>query len=257
MIALLLPLASYFFVKLYSEAHVVFPGRYIYDSVIVKTVEGKRVTDTVWHRMPDYYFTNQLGQQVSWKDFDDKIVVVNFFFTRCPTICPNLTINMRRLQESVKNPQKVGDRSPDFIQFLSFSVDPERDSVPALKKWADRFQVNPANWWLLTGDKKTIYDMSLEHMKLGLQDGEGIDLNFIHTERFVLLDRNRNIRGYYHGLDSVSLGKLSEDIIFLALEKDKNTKSIFAGKLGLIAVVFLMAILGLLLLFYFLKKKTD
>jgi protein SCO1/2 len=84
-----------------------------------------------------------------------KIIVANFFFTHCTTICPGMTMNIKKMQESIKKSEKVGDRTADFVQFLSFSVDPDRDSVVALKKWADRFQVNPDNWWLLTGDKKT------------------------------------------------------------------------------------------------------
>jgi protein SCO1/2 len=136
-------------------------------------------------------------------------------------------------------------------------VDPERDSVKALKKWADRFQINPSNWWLLTGSKKDIYDLSLNHMKLGLVDGEGIDSNFLHTDYFVLIDKNRQIRGYYHGLDTADLVRLSNDIIFLNLEKDPNRKSFFAGKLEIMAVAMLTAILGAFLLIYFLKKPAG
>ncbi len=256
LIALVLPLGSYFFMKYYSDANIKVPGHYIFDSVITKISDGKQMSDTIWHKIPDHSFTNQLGKEVSWKDIEGKIAVVNFFFTHCPTICPTLTSNMRRLQESIKNAMKVGDKEPGFLQFISFSIDPERDSVAELKKWADRFQVNPSNWWLLTGDKKTIYDMSLEHMKLGIQDGENVDSNFIHTDRFVLIDRERNIRGYYRGLDTVSLGKLSEDIIFLSLEKGKASKSIFEGKLELIAIVFVFSFLALLLFLHFIKKKN-
>lgn len=257
LVALVLPLGSYFFMKYYSDAHIKVPPHYIADSVVTKMVNGKEISETFWHKMPDYSFTNQLGNEVSWKDMEGKVVVVNFFFTHCPTICPSLTMNMRRLQESIKNSMKVGDKEPNFLQFISFSIDPERDSVEALKKWADRFQVNPSNWWLLTGDKKKIYDMSLEHMKIGIQDGENVDSNFIHTDRFVLIDKERNIRGYYHGLDTVSLAKLSEDIIFLSLEKDKNSKSIFEGKLEMIAIVFIFSFLALMTFLYFIKKKNQ
>jgi protein SCO1/2 len=237
-----------------SNKNIHPPRHFIYDTVITKKEKGKMVNDTIWHKIPDFNLTNQLGQQVSWDDMEGKVVVADFFFTSCPTICPRLTTNMKRLQESIHNSERVGNREAGFVQFLSFSVDPERDSVAALKKWADRFQINPNNWWLLTGDKKEIYDLSLNHMKLGLVDGEGIDSNFLHTDYFVLIDRNRNIRGYYHGLDTAEVLKLSSDIIFLNLEKDPKRRSFFEGKLEIMAIAMLLAILGAFLLIYFLRK---
>jgi len=262
-LALIVPLLCYFVVKLFSERAAHMPPRYYPDAVIADTVKGKLRTDTQWHRIPDFTFTNQLGKQVSLsqltytkdKDTLNKIVVIDFFFTHCPTICPTLTSNMKKLQQSITNAQRVGSTQPDFIHFISFSVDPDRDSVSQLKKWADRFQVNPEMWWLLTGDKKKIYDLSINEMKLAAVDGEGIDTAFIHTDKFVLIDRDRIIRGYYSGLDSADLGRLSEDIVLLSLEKDKNRRSFLEGKLELIAVVFLLALVGLGVFLYFLRRK--
>ena len=114
-----------------------------------------------------------------------------------------------------------------FVQFLSFSVDPERDSVTALKKYADKYGVDHDSWWFLTGSKKEIYDFALHEVKLGLQDGGTIDSNFIHTGHFVLLDKDRVVRGYYDGLDSAELSKLAEDLTLLMLEKDKKKKRKF------------------------------
>ena len=254
LVALFLPLAGYFIFKKLTDNAVHMPRHYIYDSVSVKTVDGKQITDTLWKRLPEFNLTNQLGKQVGWKDIGEKIIVADFFFTACPTICPRMTLNMKSLQDGIGNAQRVGSKQAEFIHFLSFSVDPERDSVQALKKWADRFQINPANWWLLTGPKKEIYDLSIEHMKLGLVDGKGIDTGFFHTDYMVLIDRNRNIRGYYHGLDSASVAQLSRDIIMVSLEKDPKRKKFFEGKLELLAIVFLLAIIGIGLLFFFLKK---
>ena len=260
MLAALLPLVGYFIVKHYSETAVVMPRHYLVDSVVIKTKDGKLYSDTVWQKVPDFTLTNQLGQKVSLRDMitadsTGKIIVADFFFTHCPTICPTLTSNMKRLEQSITNSQRVGNKSPDFIRFLSFSIDPERDSVERLKHWADRFQVNPDLWWLLTGDKKTIYDLSIEHLKMAAVDGEGIDSSFIHTDIFVLIDRNRNVRGYYRGLDTLSLARLSQDIILLTLEKDRNKKSFFAGKLQLMVVVILIILIGVGLFLYFFRKK--
>lgn len=252
-IAILLPLISYFIVKTYSRDALTLPRHYIYDSVINKTVDGKSLSDTVWHKIPDFNLINQLGDTVNWKKMEGKTVVADFFFTHCPTICPKLTENMKRLQQEITNANKVGDQRPEFLQLLSFSVDPERDSVEALKKWADRFQINPENWWLLTGDRKTIYDLSIQDMKLGLVD-KNIDTGFSHTDFMVLIDKNRNIRGYYHGLDTIAVKQLAHDIIFLTLEKDPNRKSFFSGQLGFIGMIFLLTIGGIILLLFLLKR---
>jgi protein SCO1/2 len=254
-IALVLPLICYFIIKDISYDAVTLPRHYIYDSITTRTEKGKLITDTAWHKLPGFKLKNQLGEEVGWEDMQGKTVIADFFFTHCPTICPQLTLNMKRLQDDIKNANKFGDREPNFLQFLSFSVDPERDSVPQLKKWADRFQINPNNWWLLTGEKKTIYDLSIDHMKLGLVDGKGIDTGFFHTDYMVLIDKHRNIRGYYHGLDTNALKQLARDVIYLSLEKDPTRKSFFAGKLELIAIIFVVAMLGLVLFFYLLKKR--
>ena len=92
-------------------------------------------------------------------------------------------------------------------------------------------------------------------MKIPVEDGMGVDTDFIHTDHFVLIDSSRNVRGYYHGLDSASLAKLSSDLVLLTMEKGKKEKSFFAGKLQLIAVVFLLTIFGVGLLVFFLKKN--
>jgi len=166
----------------------------------------------------------------------------------------------------VKKAVDVDGRKTELVQFLSFSIDPDRDSVPALKKWADRFQIDPSNWWLLTGDRQTIYDLSLRHMNLAVQDPK-IDSAFPHTDIFVLIDKNGVIRVrrdkdgnpiLYHGVDSTSMANLSEDIVLLSLEKDRNKKSFLAAQLTTIAVAMLitLAIVGLFL-FLFRKKFSQ
>jgi protein SCO1/2 len=257
MLAVLLPVVCYLVVKTYSESAIAMPRHYLPDTVINKIKKGKEVSDTVWHTLPDFSMTTQEGQTVGWKDLKGKIVVADFFFTHCPTICPGMTRNMKRLQESINNSQRVGDKTPDFIHFLSFSIDPERDSVPQIKHWADRFQVNPDQWWLLTGDKKAIYDMAINQMKLMQVDGYGIDSNFVHTDFFVLIDSNRHVRGYYHGLDTMAIRRLSSDIIFLSMEKDRSKKVFLEGKLQIVAVAFLAAIIGVFVLLFILRKNRN
>ena len=276
MLAILLPLTAYFIIKQLSKEAIHIPQPIYEDTTISKVVNGKITNETIWHKIPDFTLTNQDGKQVSLHDmvrFDPetgdtvpKIIVANFFFTHCATICPGMTMNIKKLQESIKKSEKVGDRTADFVQFLSFSVDPDRDSVIALKKWADRFQINPDNWWLLTGDKKTIYDLSLKHMNLSVQDPQGVDTGFFHTDIIVLIDRDRVIRmprdeygnpRAYRATEEKDLIKLSEDIILLMLEKDKKRKSFFEGKLELIGVVFLLALVGLGIFLIVLRKTRN
>ena len=273
LIALIIPVAAYFVMR--AVPTVSPPHRVFFDSVVTKVSNGKKTVDTIWSKVPDFSYTNQMGQQVSWEDIkyqkndstiQGKIVVVDFFFTTCPTICPAMTRNMKLLRDGIKRNNKVGDREADFVQFLSVSVDPERDSVPELKKWADRFGINPQNWWLLTGNKREIYDWAYNGLKLAIADSAHVDTSFMHPMLFMLLDKDRVIRArrdkdgnvkMYHGLDSSDIAKLAEDIVLLSLEKDKNKKFFLSGKLELIAVVFVFAALGLILMFTFLKKEKK
>lgn len=225
LIAFIIPLVSYFIVKALSEQAVVMPRRLLMDSVVTKTVDGKTTIDTVWHKTENIRLVNQLGDTVNLYDIQNRVIVLDFFFTHCPFICPKMTKNMKRLQWSFSHyneGKKVLDSS--IVHFLSFSIDPERDSVPALKKYADKFSINHDNWWMLTGNKKTIYDFALNELKLGLADGEGVDTSFIHSQKFVLLDKDYMVRGYYNGLDTASLAALAHDIGLVMLEKDRKKK---------------------------------
>ncbi len=225
MVALLVPVICYWLVKWRSEADIVMPRRYYMDSVIEKSTDGKSSSDTVWHKTANITLVNQLGDTVSLYDIQGKVIVADFIFTRCPNICPALTRNMARLQQSFSHyneGRKVIDSS--IVRFVSFTIDPERDSVKALKDYADKFGVDHDNWWMLTGPKKTIYDFALNELKMAVVDGEGVDTSFIHTQKFVLLDREYVVRGYYDGLDTTSLSRLASDVGLLMLEKDRKKK---------------------------------
>jgi protein SCO1/2 len=253
-LVLVVPLGAYWAVNIVSKDAVVMPKHFYPDSVVTKTVKGKIVNDTAWHTLANISLTNQLGKQVSLRDsaLQGKIIVADFFFTHCPSICPGLTRNMRKMQQSLSKHDIKIRIDTSIVHFLSFSVDPGRDSVPALKKWADRFGVDHDNWWLLTGDKKTIYDYSLNEFKLGLQDGGNVDSNFIHTDRFILIDRYHRVRGFYRGLDSADLARLAGDIVLLTLEKDKSRPTVFTKMrkvlpliiIGIVAAGVFVVVLG-------------
>jgi protein SCO1 len=267
LIALIVPVGLFFFMDSLPKAAM--PQPLFYDTVVTKIKNGKKVTDTVWRHIPDFTMTNQMGQKVSFSDVSlsdsGKITVASFFFTHCMTICPGMTYQMKQLQKTVTRGVKVGNNTADYVQFMSFSIDPERDSVPQLKKWADRFQVDPVNWWLLTGDKQTIYDLSLNYMGLGVMDPK-IDSTFPHTDIFVLIDKYGVIRcrkdkhgnpKLYHSKDQQDMANLAEDIVLLSMEKDPREKSFFAGKLVIIAVSFLLAMIGVGLLLIILRKYKN
>ncbi len=215
LLAVFVPAVSYLLVKFYSERAVQMPPRYFYDSVAVNEKNGKTTYDTIWHHVKNISFTNQLGQQVSLYDIKGKIIVLDFFFTRCPTFCPGMARSMKKLQDAFKK------NDTSIVQFISVSIDPLHDSVPQLRKFADRFNVNPDSWWLVTGDKKEIYDFALQEMKASIADTE-VDTGFIHTQNFFLLDREKIVRGWYNGFDSAAQQKLVRDIPLLMLEKDRK-----------------------------------
>ena len=263
LLAVGIALGAFFVMRFFPPVEM--PHRLFVDHVETKTTNGKQTTDTIWKRVPDFNLTNQLGQKVSMKELEGKIIVADFFFTHCPSVCPQMTRNMKMLQSAIKSNEKVGNREADYVQFISFSVDPVRDSVAELKKFADRYQVDPQNWWLLTGDKKQIYDLAREGMMMGITEGL-VDTGFIHPSQFVLIDKERVIRArkdetgnvhLYHGLDSTDVKNIAEDVVLLSIEKDPKKKSFLAGKLENIAIVFGIAGIGIVLLVIFLKKEKT
>jgi protein SCO1/2 len=254
LVAVCIPLVFYAIATRYK---VEMPRRYYPDSVATRIEHGKEVSDTVWHSVANLSLQNQLGEQVSLDQERGKVFIVDFFFTHCASICPILTRNMRKLQDVLKVKNEVKRVDTTFVRFISLTVDPAHDSVPVIKKYADKYGVNPDVWWMLTGPKKTIYDFALNELKLGLQDSVSVDSNFVHTDYVALLDKDRVVRGYYHGTDTAELAKLAEDIVFIMLEKDKNTKSVFAELKPMaipIGIILLGTIVGVV---YFSRKQEP
>ncbi|MGN6603920.1 MAG: SCO family protein [Ginsengibacter sp.] len=214
LVAITLPLSGYLVVSYYSSRAIQMPQRYFYDSVKVNNDNGKLTYDTSWHHVKNLHFTNQLGQQVSLDDLKGKILVVDFFFTHCPSLCPRLAMSMKKLQNSFPNNDSI-------VQFLSISIDPEHDSLPQLRSWAKRFDVNPDSWWLGTGNRDSIYNFALTELKASVADSN-VDTAFIHSDKFFLLDKDRVVRGWFSGEDSLEQSQLVHDIPLLMLEKDKK-----------------------------------
>ncbi len=231
LLAILLPLTGYWLVKYYSKDAVHMPNHYFYDSVVEKSIRGKKVSDTNWHQVKNISFTNQLGKKVSLDDLKGKIIVLDFFFTHCPTICPGMAKAMKKLQKSF-------EQNPEIVQFISISVDPEHDSVPQLRKFADKLNINHDTWWFVTGDKKEIYDFAFNEIKASIAD-TNIDTAFIHTENIFLLDSNRVVRGWYNGFDTVKQARLVMDIPTIMLERDKKSPSLLREFIPYLPVIFI------------------
>jgi len=159
-----------------------------------------------YHKISDFSLTNQNGETISEQFYDNKIYVADFFFTTCPTICPIMTENMFYIQEKTINEE---------ILLASFSVTPKIDSVSQLKKYAIKKGVDDKKWNLLTGDKKEIYELARKSYLVAKDDGDGGKYDMIHTENFVLIDKERRIRGFYDGTNIEEIDKLLDDIKIL------------------------------------------
>ncbi len=165
-----------------------------------------------FHKISSFSLTDQDGLAVTEKTFENKIYVTDFFFTICPGICPKMTDNMYLLQEEF-----IED---DDVLFLSHSVTPERDSVPVLKAYANDKGVRSGKWHLVTGAQEEIYRLGRLDYFVEEDLGAEKDLDeFLHTENFVLIDKNLHIRGIYNGLNKASIRLLISDIKLLQKEK--------------------------------------
>lgn len=168
------------------------------------------------HKIADFAFTNQNGKIITQKDYENTIYVADFFFTTCPTICPKMTDNMVWLQNQLKN-------NPE-VKLLSFSVTPDIDTPEVLKKYAIEKGVDDSRWNLVTGDKKDIYYLARKSY-LAVKTGKPEEMyDMVHTENFILVDKNKRIRGFYDGTNldqptddpkTKNMKQLLEDILWL------------------------------------------
>jgi len=163
------------------------------------------------HKISDFQLVNQNGDTITQANFENKIYVADFFFTRCQTICPIMAVNMSELQEYYKN--------DDDLKFLSHSVTPIIDSVSVLREYADKQKAIPGKWELTTGKKAHIYELARKSYFAVLDEGDGGDQDFIHTEQFVLVDKNKQIRGFYDGTDADEIERIIKDIEVLKSEE--------------------------------------
>lgn len=159
---------------------------------------------------PEWTFTDQNNEELSSQQLDDKIQVLNFFFTSCPTVCPAMNRNVQKVQQVHINNKN--------LRFVSISVDPERDVPKRLKEYEDNFSLNKQQWHFLTGKKDSIYLMARKGYNLSATDADGGSQNILHSQQVLLIDQNQQIRGIYDGTESKEMADLAKDITKLGKE---------------------------------------
>ena len=177
-----------------------------------KLVDSSIIHVAKYHKISDFKLTNQNGKEITQANYKDKIYVADFFFTTCQDICPVMTKSMYQLQEELKNDNEV--------LLLSHTVIPEVDTVEQLKEYAIENNVDDSKWNLVTGDKKQIYELARKSY-LAVEDSNFNEFDMIHTENFMLIDKEKQIRGFYDGTNSEEINRLLKDIEILKQSYNK------------------------------------
>ncbi len=179
-----------------------------------QTVKSLPVVGNPGHTVHAFSFTDQEGNTITNEDVKGKIYVVEYFFTTCKGICPKMNENMTKVYDAY--------RGKNDVMILSHTVDPVKDTVAAMKEYSLRFDADPKQWKFLTGDKKALYDMArYSYLVTAADDTATVDIqsDFIHTDRFVLVDRAGRIRGQYKGTAIGDVNQMIGDIGELLKEK--------------------------------------
>ncbi len=210
-------LAVYFLSKM---EHRHFDVPILYPKEEVKEVNGEIIVDTVYHTVPEWSFINQDNEVYNSDSLKGKIYIADFFFTTCPSICPAMTVNMSQLY------WKLDKKYYKEVQFVSYTVNPEYDTPEVLKKYAKDNAFSEERWNFLTGDKQKIYELGVHGYYLSTQEDVLAPGGFLHSEKFVLVDKEGRIRGVYNGTDDEEVGKLADDVAMLiAMYKREKRKS--------------------------------
>jgi protein SCO1/2 len=181
-------------------------------------IKGKNVPDTIYHALPDFKLTDQDGKPVSLKNFDKKIFIASFFYTGCPTVCFT-TNHYLSLLDSNYTKNKM-------VYFASITVDPGHDSAGVLKAYKSKFKDATPKWLFLTGDTSTTYNLARNGFLVNaLQAGKD---NFIYSDKVILIDQDKRIRGYYTGASTEEMSRLNDEIkVLISEELRKVDKALY------------------------------
>ena len=177
---------------------------------VTKMVDGKSVTDSVYQAIPDFKFVSQYGDTVTANTLANKIYVADFFFTSCPTICPKMKVQLKRVYEKFKGNSNV--------MLLSHTIDPDHDSVAVLKEFASNLGVTGRQWLFVTGDREKIYDIGQNSYMVTAQADESAPGGVVHSGAFILVDKAKHIRGIYDGTTEEGVDRLMKDMDRLLAE---------------------------------------
>lgn len=166
--------------------------------------DGKEVMDTIYHTVPEFFLTAQDSSLFSNENVTGKVHVVNFFFTSCPSICPAMIAQMKRLQGNTTD--------IDELLFLSHTIDPRRDTIPKLNAYIKKKELDTHNWYFLYGEKEYVHDLGINGYMINAMEDEAAEGGFLHSEHFILVDRAGRIRGLYEGTDTDRVNQLEKDI---------------------------------------------
>lgn len=222
---LVLPFLVYFFFVYSAEENFFIKLKYVgpREAITVLNDEGEEVVDTAYYTIPDWEFTTQDDTTLSAKELEGKIYLANFFFSTCPSICPAMNYNVAQVQERFKG--------YDHFRIVSFSVDPNHDTVEVLKAYEKRIGATPGRWYFLTGDQEDIYRTAEGYFANAMEDSLAAG-GFLHSENLVLvdwkgrirsgIDEYGNVKAVYNGLSPDEINKLKDDIKVLIAEFEKQ-----------------------------------
>jgi len=215
-LVLVVPLLLYIFLVSNGENH--YKVRYFHPKGLKEvSKDSKNLIDTVYHTIPDFEFIDQDNKKITKSDFKNCVYVVDFFFTRCGTICPKMTHQLTRVQEHFKS-------SKDF-KMMSCTIDPEFDKTNILKSYAKSYNSDLNLWSFVTGEKYVIYDLAIAGFFINAAENIDSSEPFVHSDKLILVDADNHIRGYYDGTNPEDVDKLIVEIGILLYEKkfvDKN-----------------------------------
>jgi protein SCO1/2 len=179
----------------------------------VRMVDGEEIVDTIYTTIPDFEFTNQDGKKFTEEDVQGKIYVADFFFTTCPSICPIMKSQMLRIHEKYKGNNEV--------HIISHSIDPTHDTVEVLKDYAERLEVDTEHWTFLTAEMDYIFEIAQKGYLVSAKEDADSPGGLLHSGAFILLDKDRRIRGYYDGTVEEDVDQLMQDMDNLLAEYEK------------------------------------
>jgi protein SCO1/2 len=209
------PIFLFLFLKGFGTNHYSLPTYYpaINEETELPVVNNG---DTVFQKIPDFRLISQEGKTVSQADLEGKIYVANFFFASCQDVCKKMAVQMGRVNDAF--------RKEPSIKLISYTVDPERDSVAVLKQYADMYRADADKWLFLTGPKKEIYQLAQQGYKVAAMQAPGNVPDFIHSEKLLLIDKDKHVRGIYDGTSSKDVDRLITEIAVLLHGYKQNEK---------------------------------